>query len=228
MKVELIAYTALEADVLGDTVIEDLGMDLDDNATGLESLIEFGGRGCYKSYRKPNEKTRANRDYIANIIKQKHLSVLEHASVSFYVEGVSRSLTHELIRHRHFSFSQESQRFVKYDESSRPVVHPTLAEDQFLVDSLNDHWRNSIDRYQQAYHRLTQWGYTRKQAAEAAREFLPNASPTSLVVSGNLRAWYEYLPKRNSPSADAQIAKFSRMVLVILKKVAPSVFAEFE
>src|SRR5690606_20932523 len=101
--------------VLGD-------MELDEDATESETLIEFAGRSCYQSFHKPNPKTRANADYIANIVAQGHHSVLEHASATFYIEGVSRALTHELIRHRHLSFSELSQRFVNVEDAE--VVYP--------------------------------------------------------------------------------------------------------
>lgn len=76
------------------------------------ALVEFAGRACYQSWSKPNPKTATNAGYIKHIIDVGHFSVLEHASVSFYITGLSRSCTHELIRHRHFSYSQLSQRYV--------------------------------------------------------------------------------------------------------------------
>src|SRR5690554_5126308 len=91
----------------------------DETATqdGAEALSEFAGRACYQAWERPNPKTAHNVDYLANILKQGHESVLEHGSVSFYIEGVSRSLTHELIRHRHLSFSELSQRYVNVEEA---------------------------------------------------------------------------------------------------------------
>ena len=77
-----------------------------------QNLIEFAGRLCYESFNLPSEKTKTNSGYVQNVIGLGHESVLEHASVTFYIEGVSRSLSHELIRHRHLSFSELSQRYV--------------------------------------------------------------------------------------------------------------------
>ena len=77
-----------------------------------EPLAEFAGRACYQSWTKPNPSTATNAGYLRHILEVGHLSVLEHGSVTFYLTGVSRSLTHELIRHRHFSYSQLSQRYV--------------------------------------------------------------------------------------------------------------------
>ena len=76
------------------------------DADGGQALAEFAGRACYQSWSKPNPVTATNAGYLRHILEVGHLSVLEHGTVSFYLTGVSRSLTHELIRHRHFSYSQ--------------------------------------------------------------------------------------------------------------------------
>src|SRR5690606_13467825 len=115
VKVTLIANTELVSSVVSPYAIEEW-MDLDFESMDAEDLIEFAGRSCFQSFNKPNPATRANKDYIANIIAQGHHSVLEHASATFYIEGVSRALTHELIRHRHLSFSELSQRFVNVED----------------------------------------------------------------------------------------------------------------
>jgi thymidylate synthase (FAD) len=82
------------------------------DADGGQALAEFAGRACYQSWAKPNPATATNAGYLRHILEVGHLSVLEHGTVSFYLTGISRSLTHELIRHRHFSYSQLSQRYV--------------------------------------------------------------------------------------------------------------------
>src|SRR5437660_4736493 len=94
------------------------------DADGGEALAEFAGRACYQSWRKPNPATATNAGYIRHILEVGHLSVLEHGSVTFYLTGMSRSLTHELIRHRHFSYSQLSQRYVP--ERNAAVVEPEV------------------------------------------------------------------------------------------------------
>lgn len=90
-----------------------------------QALVEFAGRACYQSFHKPNEATRSNADYIKHIVKVGHHSILEHGSVTFYITGISRSLTHEFIRHRHLSPSQLSQRFVNA-ETMKVVVPPLM------------------------------------------------------------------------------------------------------
>src|SRR4051812_24284240 len=110
-----------------------------------ERLAEFAGRLCYMSQHNPAN--RSTREYLENIKKQGHGSVLEHANYSLLLEGVSRSLTHELVRHRAgFSFSQLSQRYV--DESDAHfVVPPAIAGDAALEGA----WRAQIEGAQAAY-----------------------------------------------------------------------------
>ena len=106
-------------------------VDWSTDADGGQALAEFAGRACYQSWHKPNPATATNAGYIQHILEVGHLSVLEHGTVTFYLTGMSRSLTHELIRHRHFSFSQLSQRYVP--ERDAAMVEPdAIADDPEL------------------------------------------------------------------------------------------------
>src|SRR2546423_3189437 len=96
------------------------------DADGGEALAEFAGRACYQSWRKPNPATVTNAGYLKHILEVGHLSVLEHGTVTFYLSGVSRSFTHELIRHRHFSYSQLSQPYP-------PGRHPAPVEPHVIA-----------------------------------------------------------------------------------------------
>ena len=110
-RVELIAHTTLACN--GRSPVIEGHMGLDPDAGDAQQLVEFAGRACYQSFAKPNPATARNADYIARTLHgQKHFSIAEHATATFYITGVSRALTHELIRHRHLSYSQLSQRFV--------------------------------------------------------------------------------------------------------------------
>lgn len=181
-------------------------------------LIEFAGRLCYESWNLPNPDTATNAGYIANLLDHRHFSVIEHVSITFYVEGVSRNLTHELIRHRHLSFSELSQRFVNMEDAN-VVIPPAYGGG---VEKLSKAHR---ERYKYEVARLRGEGLNRKQARQAARYGLPSGMETKLVVSGNLRTWMELLPKRYDPNADAEIQEFARKVADILKQEYPDVFA---
>ena len=198
-------------------------------ATDADHLAEYAGRSCYQSFDRPNPATADNRGYMANIVKQGHFSVLEHASVSFYVTGVSRALTHELVRHRHLSFSQLSQRFV--DETYRaPLVTPPGFRDSTnhreLANVLDGVQEVAVAAYAYAVELLMDDGYTRKAAREAARAVLPNATETRLVVTGNHRAWRDFLGKRWTVHADAEIRQFAGLILTELRDLAPESFRD--
>lgn len=204
------------------------------DAGGGSALVEFAGRACYQSWSKPNPKTATNAGYIKHIIDVGHFSVLEHASVTFYITGISRSCTHELIRHRHFSYSQLSQRYVP-EGDSRVVVPPGLEDDPELRQLLTDAADANRAAYAQLLARLEAKFadqpnaiLRRKQARQAARAVLPNATETRVVVTGNYRAWRHFIAQRASEHADVEIRRLAIECLRLLAGVAPAVFADFE
>jgi thymidylate synthase (FAD) len=218
----------MHVDVIASTTLGDLPMweayaydaYTEDKTTDADALAEAAGRICYKSFKRPNPNTAANADYLANILRQGHYSVLEHSSVTFLVRGVSRALLAELTRHRHLSFSVVSQRYVNYADT-KPVIPPALrgtAEARALYMS----YKRQVIRYAQVVDSLTSQGLKRKEAREAARAFIPNAAPVDMVVTGNLRAWRDVLGKRHHVAADAEIREFAGLVLGHLRNVAPA------
>jgi thymidylate synthase (FAD) len=202
-------------------------------STDGERLAEFAGRLCYMSQHNPAG--RATRDYLENIKKQGHGSVLEHANYSLLLEGVSRSLTHELVRHRAgFAYSQLSQRYVDESEASF-VVPPAIAGDEALLAA----WREQIEAAQSAYvflvgQLMERYGWVadkvhrRKMAREAARGVLPNSTETKIVVTGNARAWRTMLELRSSEAAELEIRRAAVAVLRVLQGEAPAFFSDFE
>lgn len=195
--------------------------------TDADALADFAGRACYQSFHRPNPKTAANADYIANIIRQSHFSVLEHASATFYLTGVSRALLTELSRHRHLSLSVVSQRFV--DSTNAPaVIPPALRDDPQAVEAL-EKWQETVGgTYALMVEDLQSKGVKRKQAREAARCLMPNMTETKIVVTGSMAAWRYVIGRRIDPSADAEIREVAGMILAELKKLAPNSFADFE
>ncbi len=192
-----------------------------------ETLAEIGGRICYMSFGKGRKK---NAEYLQNIITQEHYSVLEHANFTFIFTGVSRSLTHELIRHRHFSFSQLSQRYV--DESTAEFIIPDLLlTDEKMRDGITDAFHMARESYSYAVDKLMESiedyrtaTEKNKMARQAARAVLPNAVETKIVVTGNARAWREFIEKRNSHHADPEIRSLAIEVKKILQAEAPNLF----
>jgi thymidylate synthase (FAD) len=203
------------------------------DSTDGERLAEFAGRLCYMSQKNPAG--RSTRDYLDNIKKQGHGSVLEHANYSLLLEGVSRSLTHELVRHRAgFAYSQLSQRYV--DESEANFVMPPAIIGN---EALEGAWRSQVDAAQAAYVELVEklmeryaWVgdkiHRRKMAREAARAVLPNSTETKIVVTGNARAWRTMLELRSSEGAEMEIRRCAVAILRVLHAEAPGFFSDFE
>ncbi|GAA0633646.1 FAD-dependent thymidylate synthase [Kutzneria viridogrisea] len=203
------------------------------DAEGGEALAEFAGRACYQSWTKPNPATATNAGYIKHIIEIGHLSVLEHGSVSFYFSGVSRSLTHELIRHRHFSYSQLSQRYVP--ERDAAMVEPeVIANDPELHAKFVAAAEASVQAYTELLEGLEKkfadvpsGTLRRKQARQAARAVLPNATETRIVVTGNYRAWRHFIAMRATEAADVEIRELAVECLRQLQKAAANAFDDF-
>ena len=229
MQVDLIAHTLLAPDrETGEIALRHVSPYTDQyDAQDADTLAEFAGRSCYQSWQRPNPATATNEGYLANILGQGHFSVLEHASATFYVQGVSRALTHELIRHRHLSYSQLSQRFVNEDREDDLVLPPAAEGDEVAtqIHQQAHAWAHRF--YEDLVVHYTGKGLPRKQAREAARAVLPNQQETKLAVSGNMRAWRDVIAKRNDPAADAEIQRFAAEVLRQLKTVAPNMFQDF-
>lgn len=240
MKVTLIAHT--EFDRIPESVSNTKFGILRDDAKyawheedlphDADVLAEFAGRSCYQSWSMPNPETATTEGYLANIIKQGHFSVLEHASATFYVEGVSRNLTHELIRHRHLSYSELSQRYVDMSDA-QGIIPPAIRDihersgTKDDLDLANPFLKEDADDYSEVVALLTAVGYSRKQAREAARFYLPSGMETKIVVTGNMRAWRDMLHKRYSVHADAEIQEFAAEVLSQLREIAPASFQDF-
>lgn len=210
------------------------GVDFETDATGGESLVEFAGRACYETWDKPNPRTATNSGYLRHVLEVGHTSLFEHASASIYVRGLSRSCAHELTRHRHFSFSQLSQRFVP-SSSNNVVVPAAIAEDPELLRV----FESAVDQSRFAYGELLyaleeKWAdepnaiLRRKQARQAARSVLPNATETRIVVTGNFRSWRHLISMRATEHADAEIRQLSVACLRELQRVAPAAFGDFE
>jgi thymidylate synthase (FAD) len=224
-RVQLIAWTQFQppAEVPWET-----------DAEGGQALAEFAGRACYQSWSKPNPSTATNSAYLKHILEVGHLSVLEHGTATFYFTGVSRSFTHELIRHRHFSYSQLSQRYVP--ERDAAMVEPeAIAEDPELHKRFIEASEAAVRAYNELLEGLeakfadvANATLRRKQARQAARAILPNATETRIVVTGNYRAWRHFIAMRATEHADVEIRALAVECLRQLQGLAPSVFGDFQ
>jgi thymidylate synthase (FAD) len=204
-----------------------------DTEVAGEHLTEVAGRLCYLSFAKP--RPGGNKAYLDHILEVGHGSVLEHAVWNFIFVGISRSLTHELVRHRAgFAYSMLSQRYV--DESVAEYVEP----DVIAADAeLHRLWREAMAHSHQAYLQLVERlldhykdepdrTARRKLARQAARSVLPNATETKIFVSANARALRHFIEMRASRFAEVEIRKLAVQVLRLMQTEAPHIFADYE
>lgn len=197
------------------------------NTDSAQPVIEFAGRVCYHAFGCKNANTDSAEGYVNNILDQKHFSVLEHSSFTFYLTGISRADSHEIVRHRHFSFSQKSQRYVlektPYEISVHPAIYEAHAGDE--LDVFADEIAQGFDKAKETYDNFRILGLTHKEASEAARQYIPNAAAVDMVVSGNARSWMEFISKRNHEAADRSLDYLAGQVWSILRKELPEVFS---
>jgi thymidylate synthase (FAD) len=214
-----------------------------DSEIAAEVITETAGRVCYMSFAKP--RPGGNHAYLNHIKEVGHGSVFEHAVWTFLITGVSRSLTHELVRHRAgFGYSQLSQRYV--DESVAEYVEPDIiAQDP----ELHAIWMDAIGHMHGAYVKLAEKlnekladplaaaaamlppeadrTTRRKTARQAARSVLPNATETKITVTANGRALRHFLEQRGSPYAEPEIRKLACALLDVVMKDAPNLFGDY-
>jgi thymidylate synthase (FAD) len=206
-----------------------------------ESLCKTAGQLCYLSFGPNRTVNELANQYFQNVKESGHGSVLEHANVSVLMWGISRSMTHELVRHRAgFGFSQVSQRYVG-GRTLRFVERPEYADDEFLHGLFEDR----IERTQREYEGITDYLLQkqkdgseilsaerktdlRKKVRQAARSILPNETEAPILVTGNLRAWRHFLNMRGSEHAEVEIRRVAFETYRCLYQVAPVLFGDFE
>lgn len=186
-----------------------------------ETTIARAARICYDSQPKDLD---GERTFIKGLVKSGHTATIEHASATFLIEDVSRALTHELVRHRLFSFCQRSQRYVKESEPSY-VIPDVLVDDNSANDKIkaaHECFIKAMENAWMSYKFLLDCGLK----PEDARFVLPNACTTTITVSGNFREWRNFLQLRLSPRAQWEIRKLANIILQKLVEIAPSVFKD--
>lgn len=158
------------------------------------------------------------RSVLSTVIKSGHLSTLEHASYTFAVDGVSRALTHQLVRHRIASFNQQSQRYVKFTDGV-PVVKPgTVAANEEAGRIFDE----TVDAIEAAYARLLELGIP----AEDARYLLPNAAESKIVITMNVRELLHFFSLRCCNRAQWEIREMAHRMLELARPTAPYIFMD--
>lgn len=184
-----------------------------------ELTVAIAARLCYSSTDIDGLKDKLTvddaRKLIKKIIRMGHLSVLEHASFTFGIEGISRACSHQLVRHRIASYSQQSQRYVNMEESQF-VIPPSIEADSKALRI----YMNTLRLIRKRYAELVQMGCP----IEDARYILPNATETKIIVTMNARELLHFFKLRCCRRAQWEIREVAKQMLSISRKKAPSIF----
>lgn len=163
----------------------------------------------------PDEKVR---NVLRTVLSSGHLSTLEHASYTFAVDGVSRALTHQLVRHRLASYNQQSQRYVKFKDGLEVVKPATVSEDPELERVFDE----AIEAAVEGYKKLLNAGVP----AEDARYLLPNAAETKIVITMNVRELLHFFSLRGCNRAQWEIRELAHRMIELARPTAPYVFMD--
>lgn len=236
MKLYLLATTSFFAHEGFDLFLRDRGLSWDKSAqiTDGEAMVEAAGRVCYLSFG-PRQFRRTNAEYIDNLVAKGHESVLEHATFTILVDGVSRSLSHQIVRHRiGFSYSQLSQQY--YEEQDFHFIRPeNLPVDSQGGSAWDKFMQASISAYKDVLNEIEvssrTWQLENKErlriTRSMARSVLPNAVSTTIVVTGNARSFRSFLRIRGSTRGDIEMRKYCALLLETLSSSAPNLFNDF-
>lgn len=182
-----------------------------------DDICAAAGRSCYSD--KPADEilgTGNSEKTLGSIIKMGHMSVIEHAVFTFSVSGVSRSLTHQLVRHRIASFSQQSQRYVSLKDPTYVTPH-TIAKDPEILAM----YEEAMSSIWNVYSKLAE-----KVPVEDARYILPNGCTTNITITMNARELLHFFSLRCCERAQWEIREMSEEMLRLCRKVSPTIFED--
>jgi thymidylate synthase (FAD) len=184
-----------------------------------EQIVAVAVRQCYSAFggtelkKKITAEKRAK--LIAQVVGSDHTSTIEHVSFTFAIEGVSRVLTHELVRHRVASYSHQSQRYVSA-ENFKYIIPPSIKSNKQALDI----YKKTILQDQKIYNDLLNLGIIK----EDARFVLPNATETKIIVTMNARSLFNFLRRRMCNRAQWEIRTLAYKMHELLMKAAPNIF----
>ena len=186
-------------------------------------VIERAGRTCYKSEEKITIDSAES--FVKKLIEREHEAMLEHAPSISMKFVCDRGVSHEIVRHRLFSFAQESTRYCNYsgDKFGSEI---TVIKPLFLTEGAMDYryWKDACETAEINYLKMLNYG----RSAQEARSVLPNSLKTEIIVTGNIREWRHFFKLRTAPAAHPQMQEVAKMALRILKDKVSIVFDDIE
>jgi thymidylate synthase (FAD) len=163
------------------------------------------------------------KEFVEKLVSIGHMSPVEHISFTFGIEGISRACTHQLVRHRVASYSQQSQRYVKETEFDY-VIPPTVKNDAKLTKAFHKFMKQAQSAYDEIMKGLAEQGITGEKAQQDARFLLPNAAETKIIVTMNARELLHFFRVRCCNRAQWEIRAMATEMLREVKNVAPVIF----
>ncbi len=193
-----------------------------------EETIAMAAKLCYSpadiTSLKDKIETKDQKAFIEKLVKMGHMSPVEHASFTFAVEGISRACSHQLVRHRLASYSQQSQRYVSEESGFDYVIPPIIREDKELKKIFISFMQQAQDTYNSIVQKLNEKGVTGEAANQDARFILPNASETKIMVTMNARELLHFFRQRCCNRAQWEIRQMADEMLKLVRKAAPTIF----
>jgi thymidylate synthase (FAD) len=194
-----------------------------------EEVVAMAAKLCYSASGveelKDKIEARDQAAFVEKLASIGHLSPIEHVSFSFGIEGISRACSHQLVRHRVASYSQQSQRYVK-EEQFDYVIPPSIKGDPSLVQEFEKCMAEAQENYTNVLKRLEELGYKGEAGQQDARYLLPNAAETKIVVTMNARELLHFFRVRTCNRAQWEIREMAGRMLGLVKQAAPTIFAK--
>jgi len=193
-----------------------------------EETIAMAAKLCYSpsqiSELRKKISSKDQRNFVRKLMEMGHLSPVEHASFTFAIEGISRACSHQLVRHRLASYSQQSQRYVSEESGFDYIIPPSIREDKDLHKIFTDFMDEAQRIYNEIVKRLNKKGLKGEIANQDARFVLPNAAETKIMVTMNARELLHFFRQRCCNRAQWEIRRMAEEMLRLVKKIAPTVF----
>ncbi len=194
-----------------------------------EEVVAMAAKLCYSPSGvedlKEKIESKDQAAFVEKLASIGHLSPIEHVSFSFGIEGISRACSHQLVRHRVASYSQQSQRYVK-EEQFDYVIPPSIKQDPALTREFEKFMAEAQENYTKVLKRLEELGYKGEAGQQDARYLLPNAAETKIVVTMNARELLHFFRVRCCNRAQWEIREMAERMLAHVKRVAPTIFAK--
>jgi thymidylate synthase (FAD) len=192
-----------------------------------EEVVAMAAKLCYSpsGVEELKEKIEAKDQaaFVEKLASIGHLSPIEHVSFSFGIEGISRACSHQLVRHRMASFSQQSQRYVKAEQFDY-VIPPSIKQDPAVSREFEKFMAEAQENYTKVLKRLEELGFKGEAGQQDARYLLPNAAETKIVVTMNARELLHFFRVRCCNRAQWEIREMAERMLALAKQAAPTIF----